>query len=406
MTRRDTLKLFGLLGLRAALPAGVRAVEPIQPPPPNDPAIAEATAAFGCDLFGKLRAKSGNLFFSPTSIATALAMTAGGARGETLAEMNKVLHLPKADSAGVGDLMRYLQAAPAAKYELSIANALWLQQGMSFRQRFLTETAHIYGASMQSVDFRDGDKARQTINHWVEQQTKDKIKELFGPGSLEKDSRLVLTNAVYFKGKWAEPFKKFATKDEPFFLADGSKVQAPLMRQSGEFRYFAGDGLQVVTLPYSGYRVDMMIVLPAKADGLPDVEKTITADKFKEWSGKLRKSDGQVLLPRFKMTDEFDLGNALKEIGMRLPFSKQADFGAMCEEPVIIGQVVHKAYVDTNEEGTEAAAATGVKMLPMAAPPQPKQPFVFRADRPFLFVIRDTGTGTPLFVGRVANPKT
>jgi serpin B len=405
MTRRDTLKLFGLLGLRAALPAGVRAM-PVEPPPPNDPAIADATAAFGCDLFGKLRSKSGNLFFSPLSVETALAMTAGGARGETLAEMNKVLHLPKADSqAGVGALMRYLQAAPAAKYELAIANALWLQQGMSFRQQFLAETARHYGASMQSVDFRDGDKARQTINHWVEQQTKDKIKELFGPGSLEKESRLVLTNAVYFKGKWADPFKKFVTKDEPFYLADGSKVQAPLMRRGGEFRYLAGDRVQVVTLPYSGSRVDMMIVLPAKPDGLPDVEKTLTADKLKEWAGKLRNSDGEVLLPRFKLTDEFDLGNTLKEIGMRLAFSKQADFGAMCEEPVMIGQVVHKAYVDTNEEGTEAAAATGVKMLPMAAPPQPKQPFIFRADRPFLFVIRDTGTGTPLFVGRIANPK-
>jgi serpin B len=404
MTRRDTVKLFGLLGLRAVLPAKARAM-PVEPPPPNDPAIADATLAFGCDLFGKLRAKSGNLFFSPLSIETALAMTSGGARGETLAEMLKTLHLPKADSqSGVGGLIRYLRSVPANQYELSIANALWLQEGMSFRQQFLADSARHYAASMQSVDFRQTELARQTINHWVEKQTKDKIKELFGPGALDKDSRLVLTNAVYFKGKWAEPFQKFQTKDEPFHLAGGGTVQVPLMRQSGEYRYLADDGLQAVALPYFGGRVEMMIVLPARPDGLPAVEKALTANKFKDWAARLRRSDGQVLLPRFTATDEFNLGDTLQDLGMRRAFGKEADFGGMCDEPLMIGQVVHKAFVDTNEEGTVAAAATGVTMKPMAAPPQPKQPFVFRADRPFLFVIRDTGTGTPLFVGRIANP--
>ena len=240
MTRRDTLKLLGLLGLRAAFPARVRAIVPVQPPP-NDPAVAAATTAFGCDLFAKLRAKSGNLFFSPLSIETALAMTSAGARGETLAEMVKTLHLPNAGAqAGVGDLLRYLQSNPAAKYQLSIANALWLQEGLSFRQEFLTVTGRQYYASMRSVDFRHAEKARQTINHWVEQQTKDKIKDLFGPGSLTADSRLVLTNAVYFKGKWVAPFTKSATRDERFQLADGKTVQVPLMHRAADTAISAG----------------------------------------------------------------------------------------------------------------------------------------------------------------------
>src|SRR6516165_7046014 len=187
MTRRDTLKILGLLGIRAAFPGKLFADQPVQQPPPKDPAMAAATAAFGCDLFAKLRAKAGNLFFSPLSIETALAMTSAGARGETLAEMKNVLHLPSGGQAAAGELLRYLQRDPSAKYELSIANALWMQQGLSFRAEFLTETHRHYEATLHSVDFLQPEQARRTINHWVEEQTKDKIKELFGPGSLSKD---------------------------------------------------------------------------------------------------------------------------------------------------------------------------------------------------------------------------
>jgi serpin B len=404
MTRRDTLKLLGLLGLRAALPMNLGRAEPIQPPPPMDPAMAAATAAFGCDLFAKLRARAGNLFFSPLSIEVALAMTSAGARGETLAEMTKVLHLPAGAQAKVGDMLRSLQAQPGGrKYELAIANALWLQQGMSFRQEFLAETSRHYEAVMHSVDFAQTEKARQTINHWVEQQTKDKIKDLFGPGTLSADNRLVLTNAIYFKGKWTNPFDKKMTRDEAFHVSGDKTVQAPLMRRHGRYRYFAGEGVQAVDLPYDGNRMAMLVILPAAADRLSAVEKELTADKVHGWVEKLHSKPGEVLLPRFKTTDEFDLGDTLQGMGMKQAFTPAADFSGMCPERLMISTVVHKAFVETNEEGSEAAAATGVGMK-LAAAPAPEPPFTFRADHPFLFAIRDTTTGTPLFVGRITNP--
>jgi serpin B len=407
MTRRDTLKLLGLLGLRAALPVNLgRAVEPIyQPaiPGPKELAMAAATAAFGCDLFAKLRAKAGNLFFSPLSIEVALAMTSAGARGETRDEMTKVLHLPAGGQPVVGDLLRALQPGPQAKYDLAIANALWLQQGMTFRQEFLAETNRHYEAALQSVDFAQTEKARQTINHWVEQNTKDKIKDLFAPGTISADNRLVLTNAVYFKGAWVNPFDKKMTRDEAFHVSGDKTVQAPLMRRHGRYRYFAGDGVQAVDLPYVGNRMSMLVILPTAADGLSAIEKNLTAERLHGWVEKMGVKPGDVLLPRFKTTDEFDLGETLQGMGMKLAFTPEADFSGMCPERLMISTVVHKAFVETNEEGSEAAAATGVGMR-VASMPAPQEPFTFRADHPFLFAIRDTTTGTPLFVGRVANP--
>jgi serpin B len=401
MTRRDTLKILGLLGIRAAFPGKLMADQPVQQPPPKDPAMAAATAAFGCDLFAKLRAKAGNLFFSPLSIETALAMTSAGARGETLAEMKNVLHLPSGGQAAAGELLRYLQRDPSAKYELSIANALWMQQGLSFRAEFLTETHRHYEATLHSVDFLQPEQARRTINHWVEEQTKDKIKELFGPGSLSKDGTLVLTNAIYFKGKWEHPFDKNATKVEPFHVTDDKTTQAPLMRRRSSYRYFANEVVQAVDLPYAGNRLSMLVILPAA----PDAEKDVNAANLRDWVAKLAVKPGEVLLPRFKVTDEFELSETLKAMGIKRAFSASADFSGMCAEPTMISKVVHKAYVDTNEEGSEAAAATGVAMV-RASMPLKQEPFTFRADRPFLFVIRDTATNTPLFVGRIANPVT
>jgi serpin B len=399
MTRRDTLKLFGLLGLRAVLPAGRgRAAAP----PAKDPAMAAATATFGCDLFAKLRSKSGNLFFSPLSIETALAMTATGARGETRTEMDTVLHLTANAEGGVGAFLRGLQAAPGAKYQLSVANALWGQQGMPFRWEFLAETNRDYGATLHPVDFHQPEEARQTINRWVEQQTKDRIKDLFAAGTLDKDSRLVLTNAIYFKGAWKDQFKKENTKTEPFHVTGDKTVMAPLMRRHGEYRYLEAEDFQAVDLPYAGSRVAMTVILPAEGR-LSAVESKLSADRLKEIESRLSHAPGEVLLPRFKTTDEFDLGDTLQQMGMQRAFTRDAEFGGMCAEPLMISKVVHKAFVETNEEGSEAAAATGVGMK-VAAARLPRPPFVFRADRPFLFVIRDTASNAPLFVGRVANP--
>jgi serpin B len=401
MTRRNALKLLGSLGL---LPNFARLSAATPAAGAKEAAMAAATAAFGCNLFARLREKAGNLFFSPMSIETALAMTSVGARGETLAEMNKVLALPAARAhSGVGDWLRSLQPGPGAKYELAIANALWGQQGLPFHQEFLTATKDQYGATLNPVDFRQPDQARQTINHWVAENTKDKIKELFAAGSITPQMRLVLTNAIYFKGKWTDPFKKENTKDEPFKLAAGGTVSAPLMRRGGHFRYLEADGVQAVDLPYAGNKIAMLVVLPRGDGKLDAVEKSLTADKLTGWATRMTSRDGDVLLPRFKTTGEFELGDTLKAMGMRLAFSDAADFSGISSEPLQISTVVHKAFVETNEEGSEAAAATGVGIRAMAAR-VPAERFMFRADRPFLFVIRDVTAGTPLFVGRIANP--
>jgi serpin B len=404
MTRRDSLKLLGLLSLRAAIPSGRLFADRVRLPESKDPAMATATAAFGCDLFARLREKSGNLFFSPLSIETALAMTSGGARGDTLAEMNKVLHLPGAGAhEAAADLLRALREAAGGKFELSIANALWLQEGLAFKPEFLSATQTNYDAALRTVDFKQSEQARETINKWAEEQTKDKIKDLFARGTLSADNRLVLTNAIYFKGAWTTPFQKRLTKDEPFHVTDDKTVMAPLMRRGGQFWYFAGDGLQVVELPYRGDRTAMTVILPSAETGLAAVEAKLTADQLGRWVKAMAPKPGDVLLPRFETTTGFELKEPLQAMGMKLAFTPQADFGGMSAEPLMISKVVHKAFVDTNEEGTEAAAATGVGMK-LAAMPVQQERFTFRADRPFMFVIRDTPTNTPLFVGRIANP--
>jgi serpin B len=401
MTRRHAVKVLSLIGLRTALPAGSgRAVERALT---QDRAVAEATAAFGCDLYGKLRSRPGNLFFSPLSVDVALAILRLGARGESRAEMDAVIRLPLPRAhSGAGAFLNGLRGAPGSGYELSVANSLWLQQGLPFKKEFLDQSRMYFeGASLHSVDFGRTEEARQTINRWVEQQTRDRIKDLFARGTLSKENRLVVANAVYFKSRWADPFPKGATKDEPFHVTDDKTVLAPLMRRHGRYRYHEGGGVQAVELPYAGDRMTMLVVLPSVA---ASAEVELTAERLAAWSGKLRYEEGQVLLPRFKVADEFDLGETLQSMGMKRAFTRAADFGGICDEPLLISKVVHKAFVETNEEGTEAAAATGVLMPPKAARPEPEQPFTFRADRPFVFVIRDARTGTPVFIGRVRNP--
>jgi serpin B len=373
---------------------------------PEIKAAAAANSAFASDLFGKLREQAGNLFYSPLSIETALAMTSAGARGETLAEMNKVLHLTEPDVAdGVGALLRQLRSGEGAGYELYVANAIWGQKGLPFDPGFLARTRVHFAATLHMVDFGKTEEARRTINSWVEEQTRDKIKDLIGRGSLTGRTGMVLTNAIYFKGTWALKFEKAQTRAEPFH-APGGDVKAPLMRQDGRFNYFEDDGVQIVDLPYTGGRVSMTVVLPRAADGLAALQENLNADKLAGWTTKLRPQLGDVMLPRFKTTAAFELQEPLEQLGMKRAFGPSAEFGGILPtEPLWISNVIHKAFVDVNEEGTEAAAATAV-IATRAPSPAPPPRFLFRADRPFLFLIRDTTTGTPLFVGRIMNPST
>jgi serpin B len=372
--------------------------------------LVAGNTQFGMELYGELKGEAGNLFLSPFSISTALGMTAAGARGKTLEEMETVLHLPGDPHAGFGAIIKSLNEEPDAKkrgFTLSTANALWAQQGYPWKPEYKKLVATDYGAGLFDVNFKgDAEASRTTINQWVEKETRDKIKDLLPVGSVTPDTRLVLTNAIYFKGDWQDPFDKKATRDLPFTTTGGKTVEAPLMFRVGRYLYGENDAFQVIDMPYTGRRISMTVILPRKADGLPAVEKELTAAKLAETVKGLRlEREVHVHLPRFKVTKDFLLNKPLKALGMKLAFEK-ADFSGMHTggEQLDITAVLHKAFVDVNEEGTEAAAATGVVVGVTSAAPPPT-PKYFKADHPFLFLIRDQKTGSVLFMGRLENPR-
>jgi serpin B len=375
-------------------------------------AVVKGNNAFAFDLYAKLREKDGNLFFSPTSISTAFGLASAGARGDTLAEMEKALHFDLEQDKlhpAFADLMKQLNGAGRArKFQLTVANALWGQKGFGFRPEYLTLTRNHYGAGLREVDFKGNTEgARQTINRWVEQETKDKIKNLVPEGALDDLTRLVLTNAIYFKAAWAHPFTESETKDGSFTLADGKKLdKVKLMHQKEDFPYLEGESFQMLSLPYEGHELSMLILLPKKADGLPELEKSLTAAKVDEWIGKLKSHEVDVTLPKFKFESAFKLNESLQALGMRRAFDPNAaDFSGMTEEgKLFLSSALHKAFVDVHEKGTEAAAATALSFK-LASAPIAKPKAVFRADRPFAFAIRENATGSVLFVGRVVDPQ-
>jgi serpin B len=369
-------------------------------------AVVKGDTEFALDLYGKLRSREGNLFLSPFSISTALAMTSAGARGKTLEQMTSTLHLPDqrrlhpALSALLGEVNA---GRKKGDYQLSTANALWGQKGYHFLEPFLRLNREYYGAGLREVDFvRDTEGARKTINAWVEKQTNDKIKDLLKEGVLDSDTRLVLTNAIYFKGDWQSHFKRDQTRTRAFHLAGGKSVKAPLMYQKGKFNYHEGRGLQVLEMPYAGKNLSLVALLPARADGLEALEKDLTPKKLAGWLEGLHPRIVEVTFPRFKVTAEFSLKPALSALGMELAFSRtNADLSGMDgTRKLYISAVVHKAFIDVNEKGTEAAAATGVVVRDRSKP----RTYQFRADRPFLFLIRDRRSDSILFLGRLANP--
>jgi serpin B len=396
----------GLMGMQPAARAAAGAEET---------AVAKGCNAFTADLYGKLSQAKGNLFFSPYSISTALAMTYVGAGGKTAEEMAGVMHFDQ-DVAkmceGYAALIKKINGDGSARsFKLSTANALWGQKGYGFLPDFLTRVKTNFGAGLSELDFGgDTEGSRKTINAWVEKETQEKIKDLIAQGVLTRQTRLVLTNAIYFKAAWTDPFRKAMTKDGDFTVAADEKVTVPMMHQMQSYGYAETDELQMLEMRYAESPMSMVVLLPKKVDGLPAVEKALTADKLSGWLDSLKGKGGRVdvTIPKFKMTAQFELSKTLAGMGMPLAFSSgKADFSGMNggKERLWIDLVIHKAFVDVNEEGTEAAAATAVVMRAGAAMMQPERPKVFRADHPFMFVIRDTDSGAVLFMGRVANPK-
>jgi serine protease inhibitor len=369
---------------------------------------ARAVNAFAVDLYGQLRKTEGNLFFSPYSVSAALAIAYTGAAGNTESQMAKTLHFnldkPKMNEAFHALSAQVVAAGKGKGAELNIANALWAEKSFAFKKDFLESVRINYQGSIRQADFMHApEAARKTINSWVEQQTKDKIKDLLGPGTIAADTKLVIANAIYFKGLWESQFKKDRTKDDPFFLLNGTKVTVPMMSQTASFGYTEEAGLQVLEMPYKGKELAMVVLLPSKDRSFEDFERSLTIEKLGQWIGKLRTRTVVVYFPKYKMTLDYKLQSRLAVLGMTDAFSmKDANFSGMTGgKDFFIGQVVHKAFVDVYEEGTEAAAATGVVMKSGMAP-RPKT--VFRADHPFIFLIRHKPSGCILFLGRVTKP--
>lgn len=371
--------------------------------------VVAGNNAFAVALYGQLRNQSGNLFFSPESISTALAMAYAGARGDTASQMAKTLHftLPLDQlNPAMGALLRDLNTTHQ-NYQLNVANALWAQQGYTFLDSFLNVLKTDYGAGLNQVDFKGAtEAARLTINQWVEKKTQDKIKDLLQPGALRSDTRLVLTNAIYFKGDWETQFDKAQTKNEVFFLTPTQTTTTPLMHREGGFSYFNGGSFQALEIPYKSKELSIIIFLPKDRGGLSELERSLTASNLQQWLHQLGPVPKVIVtLPKFKSTQQFELGATLRAMGMPAAFGGGADFSGMTgKRDFAISEVIHKAYIDVNEEGTEAAAATAVTMRALAMRPVEQAPPIFRADHPFVFLIRDNRSDSILFMGRMANP--
>ena len=379
--------------------------------------MADATRDFGCDLYRVLAAREGNLFFSPYSITAALAMTREGAGGATAEEMDRVMHFPPAGRAN-GSRLLARALAPSMEpdrdgdewievpaYELHVANGLWGQEGLGFEERFLRTLRSNFEAEIRRVDFQDPSAARATINRWVEEQTRERIKDLIPDGLPSADSLLVLANAIHFKGPWADPFRERATKERTFHGPDGKEIRASFLHRTGSYAYADLGDVRVVEIPYRGGEMAMTVLLPKAKDGLEALEAKLDGAALETWLGKLRGERVALSLPKFAFTTPVDLTEVLKGMGMKTAFDPQdADFrGMTTEKPLCIGVVLHKAFVAVDEKGTEAAAATAV-MMKLGGAPSHGEPVEFTADHPFLFLIRHRPTGAILFQGRLEDP--
>jgi serpin B len=383
---------------------------PHAPAAPDPAAIARANNAFAADLYGQLKAGDGNLCFSPYSISLAFSMAWCGTAGGTAQQLGRALHLegPASEAAaGQGALQSLLNGIQAGgDVQLAIANSLWPEQSYPFRPDYLASVREHFQVSVTPCDFQgQSDTERHRINRWVEDHTRGKIKDLLPEGSVTPMTRMVLANAVYFKGDWERQFQPSATTTQSFFLASGAKVRTPLMTQKASFRYAEPPGLQVLSLPYAGRELSMVVLLPGTNGAVAGLERELTAGQLEVWTRELRTAEVTVHLPRFKVQSSFSLNGTMATLGVKDAFVPgRADFSGMTERnDLFISDAVHKAFIEVNEEGTEAAAATALGLRATSMQPRP---VVFRADHPFLYLIRHDATGAILFFGRVMDPTT
>ncbi|MCC7570950.1 serpin family protein [Candidatus Micrarchaeota archaeon] len=371
--------------------------------------VIDSNNKFAIDMYSQVKSEPGNIFFSPYSISSAFAIVYGGGDGQTADEIKQVFYFPEDTSklrpnfAAIYNDINF----GGSDYELQTANALWVQNNYPLLETYTKTVESYYGGKANNVDFvGNTEGSRQEINSWVEQQTKNKIQNLFPAGSLNPLNRLVITNAIYFKGTWVKQFNKDYTRDAEFRVTPTQKVTVSMMQLTGEnadFDYTETDNIQILQMPYEGDKLSMLILLP-KDDDISLVENELSIENLNNWRKNLKQEKVYVYLPKFTFTKEYNLNNHLITMGMPSSFDAgKADFSGMTNNrDLFINKVVHKAFVDVNEEGTEAAAATGIAFTLSASSYQ--EHYVFRADHPFIFLIQDTNSGNILFIGRVNNP--
>ncbi len=384
--------------------------------------MVAANNQFAVDLYRQLNHTDDNLFFSPYCISKTLAMVYAGARGATEQEMATVLHFTLGQgrqhqafletrnllNSGNGTSALVNPFRHNSGSLLYLASSLWGQHGSGFQQSYLKLIQDYYGGGLREVNFAASEQARYQINAWVAEQTHHTIQELFAPGSLNASTRLVLASAIYFRGDWIHAFPKTGTRKATFWQGAGSGSEVLMMNQTDIFGYFENEQLQGLQMPYQGKDLALIALLPRNRAGLADLERQLTGANLAAWCGQMSEQKVDVSLPRFKLVESIALEDTLSALGMKTAFDRyEADFSGMNggRERLFISKVIHKAFVDVNEEGTEAAAATGVAMHSLSAAPSslPVVP-VFRADHPFVFAIQNVRTGTLLFLGRVVKP--
>jgi serpin B len=391
-----------------AIPGALCFADTTSPTTPDASAdLARAINQFAFDLLPHTGDSNANLIFSPCSIHLALDIAAAGAGGTTLSQMQSVLHADANTPAAAGALAGSLQSVGGDNAPiLKIANALWAQSGVHWNAGYLDRVQKTFAAKLDTLDFGNPDAARQTINDWVASQTNDKIQNLIVKSAIQPGvTRLIITNAVYFKGDWLDPFSPNSTHDRPFHVRGQSDATpVPTMRETTQAAYMETDSFQAIELPYLGQNISMLILLPKTTDGLPAIESQLSPDLLTKIDQALAPQRVEISLPKFKFNASLDLAGPLAEMGMKDAFTPNtADFSSMDDShDLYISGVVHQAFVAVDEKGTEAAAATGIMVGATAIMLPP--PLSFNADHPFLFAIRDQKTGLILFLGRVQDP--
>ena len=373
----------------------------------NGSEIIEANNRFAINLYSQYKSEEGNIFFSPFSISTAMAMVYEGAEGKTAKEIKSVFGFPKYDNSRRNQYSNLLSEINKKdkEYALKTANALWAEQDFHFLDEYLTTVEKYYGGKTTNLDFKnEPDSSRLIINNWVEDKTNNKIKDLFPEGSIHKDIRLVLTNAIYFKAEWLKQFDADKTRDKNFRVNPDKSIKVPMMQRTDRksiFNYTQNEDLQILEMPYAGEDLSMLILLPLN-DDIETLENSFTIEKLTEWKKSLRKRKVNIYIPKFKFETKYFMKYTLSNLGMPTAFTNSADFSGMTgTKDLKIDKVIHQAFIEVNEEGTEAAAATGIVMMQKSMPPPTP---IFKADHPFIFIIQQKETGNILFMGRVNNP--